>query len=77
MVIGPVVFEILGGVVPPPQMLLHCQKEQMLLTEVSLYRTITMQMSTGSKILLGNAKDFLSLVIDKVALGSITLPGKW
>ena len=33
MVIGPVVSEILGGgVVPPPQMLLHCQKEQSLLT---------------------------------------------
>ena len=32
MVIGPVVSEILGGVVPPLQMLLHCQKEQMLLT---------------------------------------------
>ena len=31
MVIRPVVSEILGGVVPP-QMLLHCQKEQMLLT---------------------------------------------
>ena len=32
MGIGPVVSEILGGVVPTPQMLLHCQKEQMLLT---------------------------------------------
>ena len=32
MVIRPVVSEILGGVVPPPQMLLSCQKEQMLLT---------------------------------------------
>ena len=33
MVIGPVVSEILGGgTTPPPQMLLHCQKEQMLLT---------------------------------------------
>ena len=31
MVIGSVVSEILGGV-NPPQMLLHCQKEQMLLT---------------------------------------------
>ena len=28
----PVVSEISGGVVPPPQMLFHCQKEQMLLT---------------------------------------------
>ena len=26
------VSDILGGVVPPPQMLLSCQKEQMLLT---------------------------------------------
>ena len=32
MVIGPVVSEILGGRYHPPQMLLHCQKEQMLLT---------------------------------------------
>ena len=34
MVIGPVVSEILGGrwYHPTPQMLLHCQKEQMLLT---------------------------------------------
>ena len=32
MVIRPAVPEILGGVVPPPQMLLGCQKQQMLLT---------------------------------------------
>ena len=32
MVIGPVVSEILGGDGTTPQMLLHCQKEQMLLT---------------------------------------------
>ena len=33
MVIGPVVSEILGGGGTTPQMLLHCQKEQMLLTD--------------------------------------------
>ena len=32
MVIGTVVSEILGGSGTTPQMLLHCQKEQMLLT---------------------------------------------
>ena len=32
MVIRPAVPEILGGVVPPPMMLLGCQKQQMLLT---------------------------------------------
>ena len=37
MVIGPVVSEILGGVIPTPQMLLHCQKEQMLLM---IYRPV-------------------------------------
>ena len=32
MVIRPAVPEILGGVVPSPQMLLGCQKQQMLVT---------------------------------------------
>ena len=32
MVIRPAVPDILGGVVPPPMMLLGCQKQQMLLT---------------------------------------------
>ena len=38
MVIRPALPEILGGVVPPPQMLLGCQKQQMLLTvNIKLY----------------------------------------
>ena len=46
MVIHPVVSEILGvGVVPSPQMLLSCQKEQMLLT-----------VSVGSLVIAPNSK---------------------
>ena len=43
MVIRPAVPEILGGVVPPPQMLLGCQKQQMLLTVNSFLVYITKQ----------------------------------
>ena len=64
MVIGSVVSEILGGVVPPPQMLLHCQKEQMLLTVKRADIAPSLTVTIASYILFESIIGYLDLSND-------------
>ena len=68
MVIRPAVPEILGGVVPPPQMLLGCQKQQMLLTVNSNIECVSMG-STNQCV-----TDFVLLIFFVMMIEKVPFP---